>query len=364
MISKDYIYEVFDHLHSIPEAGYEEIQTSAFLKKEIKKAGYTITGEAGTGFVALLDSGNEGPSLGLRTDMDALRFTMNGEDVNIHACGHDANMTMTLAAGKTIAEKGIKRGKLFLVCQPAEEVLGGALSMIDSGLTDEIEEMIGIHLRPIQEARLGEATPALCHGASTKMDVTITGKASHGARPHLGTNAIEAAVIAVNSINSVKLDPRVPHSIKITRINGGGKSHNIIPDKATFTTDIRAQTNEVKEELFRKVRKAVENSVKALDADCEIIFDRGCPAAQYDNGMIATVRESIEEVLGAALDPIITPGGEDFHFYATEKGIKTAYIGLGADLIPGLHSPEMTFDRKALPIGAEILVKAVMKKLN
>jgi len=364
MIDEEYISGVFEHLHGIPEAGFEEHQTSAFLKEEVTRAGYRITGEAGTGFAAVLDSGHDGPAMGLRTDMDALRFSIDGKDVNIHACGHDANMTMTLAAARAVAGKGIKKGRLFLVCQPAEEVLGGALSMIESGLIDEVEEMIGIHLRPIQEAKLGQATPALCHGASTKLDVTVKGEASHGARPHLGVNAIEAAMLAINAINSVKLDPRVPHSVKVTRISGGGKAHNIIPDRASFTADVRAQTNEVKDELFRKVKMAVEGGVGALGAECDVAFDKGCPAAKYDDRMVGLVKGAIEEVLGSAMDPIVTPGGEDFHFYATEKGIKTAYVGLGADLVPGLHSPEMTFDRKALPIGAKILATAVLKELG
>ena len=122
-----------------------------------------------------------GPVFAVRADMDALVFTINGQDQTKHACGHDANCTMVLSAALEIAKIGIKRGTLKIVFQPAEEVLGGAKALLNSGLLNDIEEMIGIHLRPIQEAGMGQATPALCHGASYVVKAKVKGLASHGA---------------------------------------------------------------------------------------------------------------------------------------------------------------------------------------
>lgn len=365
IIEKKYVEEVYNYLHSIPEIGCNEYKTSKFIADELRKFGYDVVeGIACTGIIASIDSQVKGPILAVRADMDALEFEIEGKKVNIHACGHDANSAMVLAAAREVAKAGISKGKIVFIFQPAEEVLGGASEIAKSGIIDDIEEIVGIHLRPIQEARLGEATPALYHGSSQKIKVRIDGLASHGARPHLGVNTIDAAVLAINAINAIKVDPRVPHSAKVTSINSSGSAHNIIPDTTKMVLDLRAQTNVVMKELVEKIKNAIYASVEALEAKAEIEVGTGVPAAEYNNEMIDLAREAIAEVLGNALEPIVTPGGEDFHFYTKILDIKSTYVGLGADLEPGLHHPEMKFDLKALEYGKEILKKMVLKRLG
>lgn len=257
--NKDKILKVYKDLHAIPEKGWNEVKTSKYLKEALISAGFEVIDNVNntTGVVVVLKGQEPGPVFAVRADMDALTFKINGKDVNIHACGHDANSTMVLMAALEIAKIGIKRGTLKILFQPAEEVLGGAEAIIESGLLDDVDEMVGIHLRPIHEARLGQATPALCHGASYCATAKVKGLASHGARPHLGINAIDAAAAIVNAINAIKINPVVPYSVKTTKLIAGGTAHNIIPDEAEMTFDLRAQTNEAMEELIKKTRIAV-----------------------------------------------------------------------------------------------------------
>lgn len=362
---EQYVDETYKYLHSIPEIGWQEHKTSRFVADELKKFGYDVTENVGgkTGVIGILDSGKEGPIFALRADMDALEFENEDGKYNVHACGHDAHTTMLLASGKEIIKKGIKKGKLYLVFQPAEEVLGGAESIIESGLIDEVEEMSGIHLRPKVETGLGSATPALVHGASYRILLKIKGLNAHGARPHLGVNVIDAAALLVNGINSIRLDPGVPHSIKVTRLIAGGDTVNLIPDSADVAMDLRAQTNEVMEEMIEKAKEVIASSAKAIGAEAEIKFIGGVPAAEYDDNLVEETRQAIIQVLGKAKDPLITVGGEDFHFYSKLKGIKTSYIGLGCDLEPGLHHPDMYFNIKGLYDGVKILEKVVENKL-
>ncbi len=364
MSKNNYVAEIFEKLHSMPEVGFKEFKTSEFIAGELKKMGYEVVEKiGGTGIVAKLDSGKEGPAFGLRADMDALTYELDGEKVCFHTCGHDANSSMVLATAKEIIEKGISKGKLFLIFQPAEEVLGGAQSIIESGHIDELTELVGIHLRPIQETKLGQATPALVHGASYRMIVKIKGLNSHGARPHLGVNAVDAAVLVVNAINAIHLNPIVPHSIKVTKLKVG-ETFNIIPDNAELAIDMRAQSNEVMEEMISKAKEAITNSARAIGAEGVVEFLGGVPAAEYNDELVELTRIAIEEEIGESKGPLITPGGEDFHFYTKELNIKTAYVGLGADLTPGLHHKDMSFDKKALEIGVKILKNVVIKKLN
>lgn len=363
---KDELYKIYEYLHSIPEYSWQEFKTSDFIKDKLIEAGFEVTTNVNdtTGIIAVLKASEEGPVYAVRADMDALVFNIEGEDKAIHACGHDANSTMALAAALAIAEKGITKGTLKMVFQPAEEVLGGAESILESGMLSDVDEMVGIHLRPIQEAKLGQATPALSHGASGFITATVKGLNAHGARPHQGINVIDAAVAVVNAINAIHLNPSVPFSVKTTKLVAGGSASNIIPDKAEMAFDLRAQTNEAMTELIEKTKNAIINGAKTVGADVEVEHKGGVPGAAHDQGVIDRTREAIIKVLGQAMDPIITPGGEDFHYYSTKGNIKTAYIGLGADLTPGLHNPEMVYNTDALLTGAKIIATAIDQRLN
>lgn len=363
---KDQVYEIFEFLHRNPEKSWEEFKTSEYINNKLSEAGYEVTPNVNntTGIIAVLKGEEDGIVYSVRADMDALVFNVDGEDKAVHACGHDANSTMALSAALAIAKKGIKKGTLKMVFQPAEEVLGGAESILESGMLSDVDEMVGIHLRPIQEARLNEATPALSHGASGFVTAVIKGLNSHGARPHLGINAIDAGAAVVNAVNAIKLNPSVPFSVKTTKFVAGGSASNIIPDKAEMVFDLRAQTNEAMEELINKTKEAVINGAKTVGAQAEVELKGGVPGAAHDSEVVARTKAAIEKVLGAAMDPIVTPGGEDFHYYSTKGNIKTAYIGLGADLTPGLHNVDMDYNKEAILTGVKIIAQAVDDRLN
>jgi amidohydrolase len=362
LMEKEYVEKIYDKLHQIPETAFNEYKTSKYIIKQLKKLNYKIETVPETGIIATLDSMRPGTVLGIRADIDALPFSIDGKIVNIHACAHDANTAMVLAMAKEISETGIDKGKLVLLFQPAEEELGGAESLIKSGKLSELDELIGIHLRPIQEAALGEATPALLHGGGSALNVRIRGVAAHGARPHLGISTLDAAVAAVNVVNSIRVSPQISHSIKVTKIQSEGSAPNIIPDVTNLVFDIRAQNNSILDELLKKAKKAVIETAGAFGAAVELDHD-GTPAAEYDDELVKDTSNAIKAVFGKVLPPLITPGCEDFHFYSKKLDVKTAYIGLGANLHPGLHHPEMSFDPEALTHGRDILKTIVHSKL-
>jgi amidohydrolase len=269
---------------------------------------------------------------------------------------------MVLTAAKILKQAGIPCGQLKILFQPAEEKLTGALSVIEAGALEGVDIIFGIHLRPIQEARTGQATPALYHGASYIVEAAIEGLTAHGARPHLGVNAIDAAAAVVNAVNAIRINPVVPCTVKTTKLQAGGATLNAIPDLAEMAFDLRAQQNDVMDELIAKVTKAVENAAASVGAKGTVKVKGGVPAAEYNDSMVATARSAINSVLGpvGVLAPIVSPGGEDFHFFVKKyPRLKAGYIGLGCDLKPGLHHPATSFDLSALPNGVKILVEVV-----
>ena len=362
------VMKLWDYLHTIPELGFKEYKTADYLAGELEKLGYKITRNVGgTGVIGEIDGTEPGPTVMVRADMDALPFVIDGKDEVLHACGHDAHCSMVLTAASIVADK-IKRGKLLILFQPGEETLKGALAVIDTGLVDNVDIAMGLHIRPIQDIPNGTITPAICHGASTFAQVKIIGKGCHGSRPHLGINVCDAVAAIINAINAVKLNPVLSWSCKVTNIKAGGAAPNIIPDKAELIVDCRAQTNDAMTEMLAKLDIAVTNAAATIGAKATITTPDGViPAANLDAELTAEVAECIKEVVGENnLQPnLVNPGGDDFHYYAQRNPkLKAAYFGLGCAAEPGLHDPAMHFNHAMMPLGVEVLAKMILKKMG
>lgn len=355
-----YVKDLYDVLHAIPEKGMEEYKTSEFVAKTLRELKiYNVIDHVGskTGVLGILDTGINGPTLGLRADMDALEYVVDGQRVMRHTCGHDAHTAMLLAAAKTITlENNIKKGKLFLIFQPSEERLNGALSMLNSGLLNGITHLVGMHVRPVDDMPIGKATPDMWHSASSILTCTINGIQAHGARPHLGVNAIDVAVAVVNAINAIKEKPDVAHSIKVTNMSVGSDAYNVIPDEVFMAIDIRSQTNPIMSEMLEKVKNILEYITQAYGAKYSINSINGVPAAEFDQEMITVAEKAITSVLGpdASVGTLYNPGGEDFHYMTQKLKCKSTYIGLGADASPGLHHKDMSLNKDALIKGVKI----------
>jgi len=363
------ILKTYEQLHALPEWGLEEHKTSAYIKEWLQEADIPVREFTATGLVAELVGDEQGPVVGLRVDIDALPFKNEaGETYYVHACGHDAHTTMGLWVLKVLKELNlVKRGRVRVVFQPAEERLVGARNMIAAGAATGLDELYGVHIRPIQEARLGQAAAALWQGGSTVAELTVTGRAAHGARPHLGINAIDGATLAIMAINSIWANPTQQWSAKVTKITGGGVASNIIPDRATFTVDMRAEADSLMEEIIGKVRAAVEGGALSVGGKAEMHILGAVPAAQYDQESIDNLAVAIAAVLGpeGLIPPIKSPGSDDFHeFKKADPRLKAAFLALGADATPGLHDPHMRLATDSLLIGTRILTLALAQRVG
>lgn len=361
----------YDYLHTIPEPSMQEYKTAAYLADELEKCGYEVKRGLGgaTGVVGILDTGVPGPTLGLRADMDSLTHIIDGVTLQRHTCGHDAHCSMLLTAAKELMARGsVKKGKLKVFFQPGEEVGQGALSIIDSGEIDGVDLMFGMHLRPIQECAEGEVIIGMNYSASYNIKVTIQGAPAHGARPHLGINPIDAAMSIIGAVNSIHMDPRVPFSAKCTRIHADAGVVNSIPEFCTLNFDMRSQNNEVMTGMKEKVKKALEFGAAAVGAkivDIEEIVN--LPTCDLDDEMTALVEEVVKEQIGvdAAKPPFDTSGGEDFFWYkVTHPTMKVGFAGLGVGCVPGMHHPDMHFNKALLENGVKLHIGMVEKILG
>jgi amidohydrolase len=363
---KPIIYELFDHFHQHPELSWKEVKTTEFIADFLQKNDcHVSTFPDHTGVVGEWGEGTaDSIKVGVRADMDSLWQEVNGTFQANHSCGHDAHMTMVLGMLLLLKEKQIKLpGRLKLILQPAEEVGNGALKMIEKQVVDDIDFLYGVHLRPIHELSMGTASPGIMHGAAETVSARIIGFDTHGARPDLGVNAIEVVGTILEQLKGIRLNPFDSYSVKMTQVGAGGQNKNIIPGSAQFHLDLRAQTNETMNELVKKVDHIL-NRVASLYG-VEIVFEHQekVYAAVLNKEAQQIMAQAIVETLGAEQlkPPVITPGAEDFHFYTKERPhLKAAMLGLGCDLEPGLHHPNMRFQLESLLDGIEILTRTVL----
>lgn len=359
--------KIFRELHEMPELAMQEFRTSAYLADHLEALGYEVQRGVGgtTGVVGVVKGAEEGPVVLLRADMDALPFVIDGKKCAIHACGHDSHSAVVLAAASRLKDQ-VKKGVLKILFQPAEEACTGAIAMFEAGVLDDVDYALGAHIRPKQDLPFGTMCSGISHVAATTLKVDITGRLAHGARPHLGINALEVGCQVVNAVSSLWFDPTNAWSIKCTQFHSDVGASNSIPDKCTLTFDVRAGTNEVAFEIQRRMERAIKGCAEGLGASVELDWVLFAPAKEYDAEFKAEVAEAIKEVLGDdGLRPDCGGGGEDFHHFKLKKpSLKAAYFGIGSGAAPGLHAADMSFDPAILPKAVDVMEKVVLKHLG
>ena len=260
MIVKEKISGWFEHFHANPEVSWQEVETTAKLAETLAEMGVKHhTFDDVTGVVAEIGEGQQ--VIAVRADIDALWQEVDGVYKANHSCGHDANMAMVLGALAYLQTEEIGCRVRFIF-QPAEEKGNGAISMIDRGAVDGVSHLFGVHLRPQEEIPFGKVTPAIHHGAAVFLEGKIIGVDAHGARPHQGKNALDPLIAIAQFVKTIHFSPYEAYSAKLTKVQAGGDSVNIIPGTATFAIDTRAQSNAVLNELMERITEGIQAIAK------------------------------------------------------------------------------------------------------
>lgn len=360
----DKVMEAFYHLHEHPEVSNHEVETTAYVYKLMTESGFdphrfnNING-------LYCDIGNFQKAkvkIGVRADIDALHQEVDGELTANHSCGHDAHMAMVFGAMLKLKSMDLGNACVRFIFQPAEELGVGAIGVCNEGIIEGLDYLYGIHLRPIEELRHGYVASDIQHGAVSDITFKIVGDDAHGARPHLNHNAIEVASEMITHISNIHINPQIPASAKVTQINTMGNSINIIPGSIMLGIDLRAQTNEAMTSLVEQVTRIIETVAELNDVKIKDFHTHGGVAAVKHPDAVANIKQAIINTLGEAYyhPPIITSGGDDFNFYNQKyPHLKSGMIGLGCDLTPGLHHPNMRFNHDAIHTGVDVIAETV-----
>ena len=368
-------------IHQYPELGFEENRTSDFVAKKLKEFGIEVyRGLAKTGVVGKISNG-DGPSIGLRADMDALPLEEKNSFVHastypgkMHACGHDGHTAMLLGAAKYLASNKNYHGTINFIFQPAEEGLGGAELMLKEGLFDKfpMDSVYGLHNWPGMAAGyFGIGTGPMMASADF-FDLTIIGRGGHAAMPE---HCIDPIIVASHVISALQTIPsRNTHPvdsvvISVTKIHAGD-AYNIIPDSVGINGTVRTFLQETQSELQSSILRIVEGVCNAFGAKCELNYMKGYPAT------INSINES-EISEKAAIDlvgrekiqrnPIPSMVTEDFSYMLQAKPGCYVWLGTGTGKgDPGcmLHSSNYDFNDDVLPTGVGYWVKLVENELS
>jgi len=365
------------HLHTIPELMFECHKTAAFVVERLREFGIAEIHEgiATTGIVAIIEGQGDGPTMGLRADMDALPMQeetgldyASTIDGIMHACGHDGHTTMLLGAARYLAETRNFRGRVALIFQPAEESGGGGEVMVKEGILDrfDIKEVYALHNAPGTPVGHFYTTPGPIMAAADDFDIHITGKGGHGAMPHETIDPVVAAVSIAQAIqtivsrNNYSQDSLV---VSVTQIHTGS-ADNIIPEKAYVNGTVRTFDPAVQGMVIARLEAIVAGAAISFGVEAEVVYNVGYPATVNDPDrtvFAANVAREIAGDKGVIDDNGPEMGAEDFAYLLEKR--PGAYLFVGNGDTAGLHHPEYNFDDETAAAGASFFARLIERAL-
>ena len=357
-------------LHAHPELSWKESVTQARLERALADVGAAdVRRVAGTGLVARVPGRSRtAPVVAVRGDIDALPITettglpfASRHAGVMHACGHDVHASWAVGAALLLARQPAA-GDVVIVLQPAEEVGEGALAILEAGALDGVRAIFGGHVDRRFAVGQAVAQPGPLAASTDSFAITVTGRGSHGARPHQGADPVVASaamITAFQTIVSRRLDPALPGVVSVGAVHGGTAS-NVIPETVTLAGTIRATTAVARTLLTSEVARMAHAVAATHGVTADVRITDGTPPLENTPAAAAWAATAVRDVLGeAGLVPLGTTnmGGEDFAWYLSR--MEGCFLRIGAREAGGVHqdahTPTFVADEEALFVGGAIL---------
>ncbi|CAK7077072.1 M20 family metallopeptidase [Tissierella sp.] len=365
-------------LHMYPELSFKEYRTTEKIKEKLISLGIEIM-DLGmeTGVVGLLKGKEEGPTIALRGDIDALPIQELNDvpykskiDGVMHACGHDFHASSVIGAAIILSDiKNKLNGNVMFVFQPAEEINKGAKVMVEKGLfTDYKADLIfGLHNNPeIPWGKIAIKKDGLMAAVDT-IRIKVKGKGGHGAIPNATRDPIIAAsamLMNLQTIVSRNVSPLDPAVISIGTFNSG-TANNVISELVEMSGTVRSFDLQVRQMLPKRIKEVLEYTAKAymVDVELEYIFD--LPAVFNDDELTKLAYDATKEIVGeeGIVDPIPSMGGEDFSIFTEKVPGFFFWLGVGnkeKDMNYVWHNPRFDGDDRAVITASAVMSNMVL----
>ncbi|WP_353949285.1 amidohydrolase [Sporolactobacillus sp. Y61] len=344
-------------LHREPELAFEEYKTTARISKwldqfSIRTAAFPLK----TGALAVIGGQRPGPTIALRSDIDALPITeqtglpfASVHPGKMHACGHDVHMATMLGAARLLKEREEElSGTVKIIFQPAEENGNGAIEVLKTGLLDDVQSICGMHIMPsLPTGTIGIRSGPLM-AAVDRFIIDITGIGTHGATPEKGSDTIVAAtqmVGALQTIISRNTSPLNQALISVTRLEAGN-TWNVMPDRAQLEGTVRTFSEEVRENIEQKMKRVARHTALALGTEAHVRYIRLGPPVVNDPLLSGIATDTAAACGLNVVEPPLTLIGEDFAEY--QKKIPGSFFFMGVSGNSDLHHPDLIVDEQAV----------------
>jgi hippurate hydrolase len=360
------------HLHQTPELNFDVFQTAAFVTEKLKAFGCdeVVTGLGKTGVVGIIRGRQgEGPTIGLRADMDALPINeITGKPYastiagKMHACGHDGHTAMLLGAARYLAETRNFAGSVAVIFQPAEEGGGGGNEMVKDGMMDrfKIEKVFGMHNMPSLPIGHFAIRPGPIMAATAEFTITVKGRGGHAAMPNGTIDPIvitSQLVAALQTITSRNADPVEALVVSVTKFHAGD-AYNVIPEKAEIAGTVRTLKKEMAKLAEQRIRAICAGIAATFGAEITVDYDANYPVTfnhaeetVFASDVAAAIAGDAQVI--RAMPPVM--GGEDFSYMLEARPGAFIFIGNGDSA--GLHHPAYDFNDEVIPHGVSYWVK-------
>ena len=370
-------------LHMHPELSEQEIRTEEKTCSRLDALQIPYQrGVAGHGVCAVIRGTTADRTVGIRADIDALPVAEQTElayaSLNLgvmHACGHDMHTAILLGTAAILKQNAdTLPGTVKLFFQPSEETIGGAKQMIDAGCLEDphVENVIALHVDPMTDLGKLKFTKGCMNAATTEMELTVRGKACHGAHPDTGIDVLPPAcsiVAALQTIVSRNLAPTTPAVVTVGTFQSG-TAKNVISGEAKLGGTIRALDLDVMAYLKKRVQKIAVDTAEAYGTSCEVFFEDSYPPLRNSDELSALLLPAMEEVFGTEnilRNEIPSLGADDFSYFTqTCRGL---YFDLGthdpcSDEYVPLHSEPLAPPEEAVKVGMLAELTAVYTILH
>ena len=366
------------HLHQYPELSFQEFKTTEYIIDQIKDlTDLTYERVSPTGIVARLKGSKPGPVIALRADIDALPmteksdvpFSSKNEGV-MHACGHDCHTAMLLGALHTLYEHRAElEGSFVFIFQAAEEVFpGGAKELVEKGVMEGVDAIIGQHVGPKIKTGHIETCPGYITANSDVFELTVVGKGGHGSSPQSCLDPLPVGAQIVTALQNVvarHIPAQESAVLSVTQFNSG-TVYNVIPDTAVIKGTVRTYSTENRELMQTMIRQIGEKYAAASDMTIEYTYRQG-----YDNMYNSTeYTKALMEVADALHGPgtagLMEPGmgGEDFSYYLQKVPGCFYFFGVGnqeQDCVYSVHNTKFKADEASFAVGMSIMLNAAIR---
>jgi amidohydrolase len=364
-------------IHREPELGFGTKKTAEKVLSALEGLPLDVqTGVAENGIVATLRGEGDGPTVGLRADMDALPiheetglpFASKLEG-KMHACGHDGHTSMLVGAAHALS--GMRErfnGTVKFFFQPAEEGGGGGKVMVEAGVADDVAAVFALHLWPGFPLGTAATKAGPIMAAADAFEMTIRGSGGHGAFPHLTADAITMAaqiVTALQTVVSREVDPVEPAVVTVGEI-GAGSAFNIIPEKARLGGTVRTLNEDLRRMMPERIERIARGVAQGMRGDAELDYEFSYPVTMNEEGAARTALGVIRGLFGEEHTlELANPsmGAEDFAFFLEKIPGAFIWLGVGEE-VSFLHTPTFAFDEEILPQGSALLTALALESLS